>query len=358
MRVSPLWIVLTSFALTACTNGSNSSVPPTETIKAARLLGAQAKGAMLIALSSGATTAISAFPLEASGYTRPRWNISGSRTRLKLGHGFAVAADGSIYALSGSAGEEPILLHFAANASGNVAPVKALKFPRRVLNDFSNGLFVDEKERVWLTDGGDGIVSAYRVRGDKLDAVLSFRPRIASPYGLHVARPHGIFYDGDGHIYCVANYLDHGTNFVGVSEYDVTYGARARLVRSFYDPTMPFDVPPDAIAMDGSGYIYLANTLNHDGIWVYAPGWRTGPFAYDRVIGRGLRGFPTGYIASLAALADGTLYVAMGDSNLHASSIVVYPPGAAGAPKPERVIRNADFIQYPEGNFGTLLVIR
>lgn len=359
MRQHGSFFALLLFALpfAGCTsNGSSpcSAIPGAASCSLTELSNSAA-APTVIAFSSGSTTAISGFALQADGYSKPIWTLTGRQTELKIGHGIALAPNGSIYALAGGSGERLRLLHFATTA-GNAKPEDAWTFPSDVLADFTDGLVVDGHHRVWIS--ANGMVRAYIPKKHSLRQVAAFAPKIATGIGFQQATPHAIISDGRDHLYCVVNYLYHGTNFVGASEYDVTASRSTSLMRSFFDPNFVFDVPPDAIAMDGKGYLYLANTLNLSGIVVYPPRWnKNGRQGAVRTIGHGTQGFGTGFIASLAALRDGTLYVAMGDSNLHGSSIVVFPPGAAGNPAPIRTVRNSTLIQYPEGNFGSLLIL-
>ncbi len=279
--------------------------------------------------------------------SKPIGVIEGSKTQLATGNGMAVDAGGTIYVVvsGGPAQSSMNLLAFAPNARGNVAPERTAQLVAQLLAGYAVGLALDGHGNFWLS----AIRQLLRFPASANGVARpnsSIAVQIATPYGLMSAHSSNVAVDSKGRVYCACAVVYHGLQAIGVSEYALT-GSGAKLVRSFYDPTLP-EVPPSSIAVDAGGTIYLASGLPNAGVFAYAPGTKSGQVLYSRhFVGR-----PDTMIASLTTDAAGNVYVAAG------SSILIYGPHANGRARPIASIIDPRHLHYGAGDYGTLLNVR
>jgi sugar lactone lactonase YvrE len=278
--------------------------------------------------------------------TKPIAVLKGVKTQLSTGNGMAVDTDGTTYFVvyEGASSGSPLeFLAFAPNAHGNVAPERVAVLKGPVLAGYSIGLALDGQGNFWISDIGKVLRYPTSASGNvKPNASIALK--LQTPAGLMPAHASNVAVDSAGRVYCSCTVVYQGAQAIGISEYALDARGRFTLVRSFYDFNLP-EVPPDSIAVDRSGTIYLASSLPNTGVFAYRAGKKSGNVPYSRrfVTGSGTM------ISSLTTDATGKVYVAS------ASRIMVFGPHANGHVRPIRSIDDSRHLNYTTSDYGTLL---
>lgn len=181
--------------------------------------------------------------------------IGGDATTLDCPTGIYVASSGSIYVSDGRAIDV-----FAADASGNVAPVGKRLF------DGSGSLALDANGNVW-TSSGDGIFEFSSLNASPMKRI------VISPFGglSYTVTSDGLFIDHNGNIWAT---LRQSTNCFHtfqtsmIEEFSAVNAHRWVLKRRIVGSKTLLDCP-DAAAVDDAGYIYVSQHIG--GVLVFGP---------------------------------------------------------------------------------------
>lgn len=235
--------------------------------------------------------------------------LEGNETQLADGNGMAVDGDGTIYFVvydSASSGSPIELLAFAPGSQGNVAPERVAVLKGPVLAGYAVGMALDGSGNFWISAIGKLLRYPTSASGNVKPSV-SIALRLQTPDGLMPANASNVATDSAGNVYCSCHVAYRGAWASGVSEYSPEARGKFKLVRSFYDLTLP-EVPPSSIAVAPLGTIYLASSLPNTGVFAYDPGTESGSVLYSRrfVTGSGTM------IFSLTTDAAGRVYAASG----------------------------------------------
>jgi sugar lactone lactonase YvrE len=270
---------------------------------------------------------VTAYAAGADGDVSPVAVIEGTATGLSNPRGIGRDAAGNVYVANYGTNSVTV---YASGSNGNVAPVRTISGSNTQING-PEGLTIDGAGSVYVANQTDHkiLVFAAGANGN----VAPARRITGTCTGLN--RPMGIALDTSGRLY-VANlgaYNSSSTQLVTV--YDAGANGNANPLATIAGNATLLDNPL-GIAVDGTGYIYVANYGNTDGgptnsgtrVVVYAPG-ASGNAVPARVITGGMAE-PTG----LAVDATGALHVA----NFPFNYLTVFAPGANGPSTPIRIV--------------------
>lgn len=279
---------------------------------------------------------------------RPLSVLEGSETQLAAGNGMAVDGDGTLYFVvydSASSGSPLKFLAFAPASQGNVTPERVAVLKGPVLAGYAVGMALDGHGNFWISAIGKALRYPTSASGNvKPNASIALR--LQTPDGLMPANASNVATDAAGNVYCSCTVVYRGASASGVSEYSLEARGKFKLVRSFYDLTLP-EVPPSSITVGPSGTIYLASSQPNTGVFAYDAGSESGSVLYSRrfVTGSGTM------IFSLTTDAAGRVYAASG------SRVIVFGAHAKGHVRPLRVIKDPHDLDYASGDYGTLLSV-
>ncbi len=282
------------------------------------------------------------------GRTKPISVLGGANTQLSAGNGMAIDSDGTIYVVVYDAGSShgPLrLLVFPPGAHGDAPPERTAVLGGPVLPGYATGLALDGRGNFWLAAIGKLLRYPTSVQG-RVRPNASISVQLDTPDGYMPAHSSNVALDAAGNVYCSCTVVYRGAQAIGVSEYALASG-KATLVRSFYDFTLP-EVPPDSIAIDAAGTIYLASSLPNTGVFVYGPKTGSGEVTPTRRFawGSGVS------IRTVATDAAGDVYAGA------SSRIAVLGPKSNGHVRPLRTIVDRRHLDYVSGTYGTLLNVR
>ena len=292
------------------------------------------------------------------GFGRPLGSLEGERTQLSDGHGVAVGADGTTYVLDGL----PVHLQvFPPGATGNVAPARTVPLPSSLQPEYTSNLALDGRGNFWIADKIGARLLRFALSSTSAKPNAAISPQVATQQGIKPARVAGMGMDGHGDVYCSCSYVDRGNATYGVSQYRQSKGAW-KLVRSFYSHALP-ELPPDLVAIDGSGNIYLASPVNTigsfgNGVFVFAADTRSGNASAVRVVRSG--DLHIGFISTIAIDASGNLFVGYETDDIKSptSHIATFAPDAGSNAKPLRLLEDKTNLHYGAGIYGNLLIAR
>lgn len=302
-------------------------------------------GSTLYAFSPGKPL-VASYARDASNVAKATSVLKGSKTQLSTGNGMAVDTNGTIYALiqaPDASGTAMKLLVFPPEAKGNVAPERTAWLKGPLVPGNAVGFVLDGHGNFWLAAIGKLLRYSTSAHGSaRPNASISVQ--LTTPDGLMAAHSSNVALDSMGNIYCACDVVYRGNQAIGVSEYALVTSRKARLVRSFYDFTLP-EAPPSTIAIDRAGTIYLASSLPNSGVYAYGPRTKSGKAHYARRFA----GRAETMISSIATDFSGDVYVAAG------SRIMVFAPKANGHTRPIRSIKDPRHLDYTDNDYGTLL---
>ncbi len=288
---------------------------------------------------------------------------------MKISHSFVaafvivlgLATFGTV--LAGTLGEPTIFVDnynnvtaYPVGASGNVAPLAIT--PDMI---YPTGIARDSSGRIYVTNPSTNTVAIYLP-----DATGNVPPvAIVGGSKTRLGNPSAIALDRNGNIYVLNSATAAITVYASFGVFDTGSGPTPPLNQA---PMAVIAGPktklkqPIAIAVDGSGDIYVANQaggpvvpsqrIRQGTITVY-PAGSNGNVAPTTII----KGSATGLIepVSIALDANHNIYVANGflyvsRTFINEPSIVVYPAGSAGDAQPSAVIGGTNTgLAYPSG---------
>jgi sugar lactone lactonase YvrE len=341
-RITPAVIAL--WTATAC---SSIAVSPS-VVRSAASNNSNATGSTLYAFSPDKPL-VAAYANGGSGDVRPISLLEGSETQLSTGNGMAVDSDGTLYVVvydSASSTSPLKLLVFAPGARGNAMPERTAVLNGGLLAGYASGLALDGHGNFWISDIGKLLRFPTSAKGNA-NPNASITLQLDTPDGFMAAHSANVAVDSTGNVYCACTVVFQQEQAIGISEYSLRRGKKAKLVRSFYDFNLP-EVPPSSIAVDPSGVMYLASSLPNSGVFAYDATTKSGHVIYNR---RFTSGSGT-IISSLATDASGSVYVAA------ESRVMVFGPNANGHVRPIRSIVDKKHLHYGTGDYGSLLSVR
>ncbi len=320
-------LLLAAVVVAACSSGPTG---PALVCSAAAI--APTSGLLYVANTGNRITVYSAGD---TGNAAPTATIAGSNTRLSFPWGITRDTTGRLYVVNlGTSGASPeTVTVYAANAVGNVAPIRTIGGSNTALHHVE-GIAVDAAGQLYVANVRDA-----GTRGDSItvfaaDASGNVAPRATiagSNTGLNA--PESIALAADGRLY-VANNV---SNTIAI--YAPRASGNVAPIRTIAGGNTGLH-NPQSIALDAAGQLYVENDLivsnvQHVTITVYAPG-AAGNVAPTRTIGgsAGLSGAPAGLAVDHAC----RLYVA----NEGTSSITVYAPDATGNAAPITTIAGSN----------------
>jgi sugar lactone lactonase YvrE len=340
-RVAPAVIAL--WSATAC---SSIAVSPS-VVRSAAFYNSNATGSTLYAFSPEKPL-VAAYANGGSRDARPISLLEGSKTQLSTGNGMAVDTDGTLYVVvydSASSTSPLKLLVFAPGARGNSIPERTAVLNGGLLAGYASGLALDGHGNFWISDIGKLLRFSTSAKGEA-NPNASITLQLDTPDGLMAAHSSNVAVDSTGNVYCSCTVVFQQQQAIGISEYSLRRGKRAKLVRSFYDFSLP-EVPPSSIAVDPGGVMYLASSLPNSGVFAYDATTKSGHVIYNR---RFTSGSGT-IISSLATDASENVYVAA------ESRVMVFGPNANGHARPLRSIVDKKHLHYDTGDYGSLLSV-
>lgn len=345
-RIAPAVIGL--WTATAC---SSIAVSPSVVRSAAsynsNATNSNATGSTLYAFSPEKLL-VAAYANGGSGDVRPISLLEGSKTKLSTGNGMAVDSDGTLYVVvyaSASSASPLKLLVFAPGARGNAMPERTAVLNGGLLAGYASGLALDGHGNFWISDIGKLLRFSTSAKGEAYPNA-SVTLQLDTPDGFMAAHSANVAVDSTGNVYCACTVVFQQEQAIGISEYSLRRGKRAKLVRSFYDFNLP-EVPPSSIAVDPAGVMYLASSLPNSGVFAYDATTKSGHVIYNR---RFTSGSGT-IISSLATDTSGNVYVAA------ESRVMVFGPNANGHVRPMRSIVDKKHLHYGTGDYGSLLSV-
>jgi sugar lactone lactonase YvrE len=340
-RVAPAVFVI--WIATAC---SSTAVSPS-VVRPAASYNSNATGSTLYAFSPEKPL-VAAYANGGSRDVRPISVLGGSKTQLSTGNGMAVDSDGTLYVVvyDSTSSTSPLkLLVFAPGSRGNALPERTAVLNGGLLAGYAAGLALDGHGNFWISDIGKLLRFSTSAKG-AANPNASITLQLDTPDGLMDANSSNVAVDSTGNVYCSCTVVFQGMQAIGISEYSLRRGKRAKLVRSFYDFNLP-EVPPSSIAVDPSGVMYLASSLPNSGVFAYDATTRSGHVIYNR---RFTAGSGT-IISSLTTDALGNVYVAAG------ARVMVFGPNANGHVRPMRSIVDKKHLDYSTSDYGSLLSV-
>jgi len=257
------------------------------------------------------------FALDDEGNVAPAAVISGDRTGIE--HADNVALDTSFRTYASLNGKKVAV--FSADAHGNAKPVRVIAGANTMLS-FPIGVAVDSNGYLYVADCGDGNVKVFAP-----GATGDVRP----------IRTVGVYHD------CTIEVaVDKNDQLYATSSQDVIsiFSSEATgnvLLRTITEGNGSGSLGLRSIAVDGHGFVYAGNLLSKD-IRVYGPNAQGEAKAVRKITGSNTR---LGAATGLALDASDNLYATICRHCSNGSgtdSIVVFPPGAKGNVKPDRVI--------------------
>lgn len=339
-------LVVACFVLAGCGSAVNPSNGSQSLTNAAR---ESTASQTLYAFSPGTTPLIAAYPADATGVTAPKFTLEGPTAKtLYSPASLGIDSSGALLAIAGS----PVkFLKFPSGSSGTSAPASIARLPSTFIPTFDGiGFAMDANGNFWTTANDKLMRFPVRASGST-QPNLTINPVIETPIGKLRARALNVALDAQGNVYCACEVVANGgAQASGISEYSVDASGKVHLVKSFYDLQHGAEeVPPQSIAIDSAGWIYLASVQIHAGIRVYSPNTHSGS-AHAR---RFIVGDELDYIAAIAVDSSRHLYVAV------SRGIAVFGPTASGPQNPKRWILDKKHLAFGDNGFaGTLLVIR
>jgi hypothetical protein len=209
---------------------------------------------------------------------------------------------------------------------------------------------IDGKGNFWTADTTTGAIERFPIATTgSIRPSLTIEPQMETSAGLKKAAATSVTFDvSSGEVYCTCVVLYEGAGESGVSQYAIAASGAAKLVRSFYDPTLP-EYPPQVIHVDDAATIYVASPLYKSGMFAYPASTRSGE-ARGRYIGG-----PATKLDSIAALttdAADRVYAAT------PGGVAVFGATAQGNVKPERVIEDGSRLHWSKDVYGDYLVVK
>ena len=270
-----------------------------------------------------------------TGNAAPTATIAGSNTGLSFPWGITRDSTGRLYVvnLGTSAASPETVTVYAANASGNVAPIRTIGGSNTALHHVE-GIAVDAAGQIYVANLRDAGTHGDSITVFAANASGNVAP-VATIAGSHTGlnAPWSIALAADGRLY-VANSVSNS-----IAIFAPGASGNVAPIRTIAGGNTGLH-NPQSIALDDVGQLYVENDLivsnvQHVTITVYAPG-AFGNVAPTRTIGgsAGLSGAPM----SLAVDHACRLYVA----NEGTSSITVYAPDATGNAAPITTIAGSN----------------
>ena len=222
-----------------------------------------------------------------------------------------------------------VVLAFQSGASGNPSPSNTINLPEDISVPSGIHLFgeadyvaVDPSGNIYTVSNANGLLEFAAGATGSATPIRSIPPEdFENNYVTTIVDPTGLVTDSSGNVY-VADEYD------GIAVFNPTANGIVAPTRHIYGNLTQFYYPW-GIAVDGSGYLYVANGGPTSGqVLVFAPN-ANGNVAPTRVLN---------VTASIiAADAAGDLYAGTYDANQD-PQISVYAPGASGSATPTRLI--------------------
>jgi len=334
------------FALWIATACSSIAVSPS-VVRSAASYNSNATGSTLYAFSPEKPL-VAAYTNGGSHDVKPVSLLEGSKTQLSTGNGMAVGSDGTLYVVvydSASSASPLKLLVFAPGAQGNAMPERTAVLKGGLLAGYASGLALDGHGNFWISDIGKLLRFSTSAEGSA-NPNASITLELDTPDGFMAAHSANVAVDSTGNVYCACTVVFQQEQAIGISEYALRRGKRAKLVRSFYDFNLP-EVPPSSIAVDPSGVMYLASSLPNSGVFAYDATTKSGHVIYNRRFTAGSRTI----VSSLTTDASGNVYVAA------ESRVMVFGPKANGHARPMRSIVDKKYLHYGTADYGSLLSV-
>jgi hypothetical protein len=302
---------------------------------------------------------VTVYAANATGNVRPYRKIEGSKAGLGLnGHAYGVAVDrrGEIYVL-----ESARVSVFAAAANGNVRPLRSIAGPKTGL-PIVQSIAVESNGYIYASlclrcDSGH-LRRHYAISVFAPDANGNVAPiRTISGSNTRMKNVAGIGIDGVGNVYVanipICSSFPYPHKCRGQNEVLIfAAGANGNVapIRTISGSKTGLNFP-DAVAIDGSGNVYVSQWAPGDvfGVNVYAAGAQGNVAPIQAIAGSktGVNG-PVG----IAVDAGHNIYVANVDAanQVYPGSVTVYAAGATGNVAPIQTITGHNtWINFPNG---------
>jgi hypothetical protein len=222
----------------------------------------------------------------ATGNVSPVQNITGSNTGLRAPSSVSVDASGAIYVTDmygvASGCSNPTqgcwdVNVYAAGSNGNVAPVRSVRGPATKLY-YVYGSAVDAGGNVYVANGyhSDCCITVYAPGANgnvpPIRNITGSRTQLAVPVGIAL--------DVHGNVYVLNA---EGSPTRSVTVYAAGANGNAKPIREIIGQKTGLYAAPDALAVDGSGRVYVLQSGYANSISVFAAG-ANGNVAPVRVI--------------------------------------------------------------------------
>ena len=325
MRGSPLLLLAAVVAAGSCS--------PTEPAVVCSGAATTPTGEFFYVANTG--NRITVYSTSDTGNAAPTATIAGSNTGLSFPWSITRDTAGRLYVVNlGTSGASPeTVTVYAANASGNVAPIRTIGGSNTALHHVE-GIAVDAAGQIYVANMRDAGTHGDSITVFAANASGNVAP-VATIAGSHTGlnAPWSIALAADGRLY-VANSVSNS-----IAIFAPGASGNVAPIRTIAGGNTGLH-NPQSIALDDVGQLYVENDLivsnvQHVTITVYAPGV-FGNVAPTRTIGgsAGLSGAPM----SLAVDHACRLYLA----NQGTSSITVYAPDVTGNAAPITTIAGSN----------------
>ncbi len=329
--------------------GSNGNIAPSSTIEgfntglnAPTGIGLDSnKNIYVTNGTNSGTSSVTAYPAGSNGNVTPSSTIIGFNTGLFKPQGIALDSDGNIYVANAGTGNDGILI-YPAGTNGDVAPsVTIAGSDTGLLSPF--GVVLDASKNIYVTNSGSNSVTTY-ASGSSGNAAPS--ATVGSNTGLNI--PMGIAEDSDGKLY-VAN--DPNTGNVNVSNSSVTVypaGSNANVSATATingsSTGLKFAI---GLALDSSRNIYVVNrdVAGNGSITEYSSGSDGNVPASATISGPS-----TGLDFSFGIAVDSSGFIYIANTGMSIGSVTIYSPGSSGNASPLATISGSNTgLMAPEG---------